>query len=213
MQAELTGQMIVSRLRTRKGWEAFGYGILMLPFLAMFIFVLCDLFTGGDFAMDIVGGIISGVCIFFFGKKVACALKIALHTQKATVFRKYGDPDEIADRINRGLENILLEQREVVVTEEYILRRKHYETFVPLADIMLMYRKEHRTNGILDSIALVVHDRYGEQYEYPFTLKKKTAGDMDYVAGEISKRAPDCIFGYNSANLAYVKEHQAPIPE
>lgn len=213
MQAELTGQMIVSRLRTRKGWEAFGYGILTLPFLAMFIFVLCDLFTSGNFAMDIVAGLISGVCIFFFVKKGLHTLKIALNPRKATVFRKYGDPDEIADRIHKGLESILLEQREVVVTEEYILRRKHYETFVPLADIMLMYRKEHRTYGMLDSISLIVHDRYGEQYEYPFTLKKKNASDMDYVAGEITKRTPDCICGYDSANLAYVKEHQVPIPE
>lgn len=213
MTTELTGQIILSRLRTRKRWEAFGYSILTLPFLALFVFVIHYLFAGGDYAMGIICSLISGICVFFFAFKVLRALKMAFHTEKATVFRKYGDPDEIADRINSGLENILLEQRAVIVTEEYILLRKHYETFVPLTDIMLMYRKEHRTNGILDSVALVVHDRYGEQYEYPFSLKKNSAGDMDYVAGEIRKRVPDCIVGYNPVNLAYVKEHRKPIPE
>lgn len=213
MTTELTGQIIVSRLRTKKGWEAFGYSILILPFLAMFLFMLFHLVNSGDFAMCIITGLISGACIFFFAAKAVRALKMALATEKATVFRKYGDPDEIADRINRGLDHILLEQRDVIVTEEYILRRKQYETFVPLADIMLMYRKEHRTNGILDSIALVVHDRCGEQYEYPFSLKKNAAGDMDYAVGEITKRVPECIVGYNPVNMAYVKTNKKPIPQ
>lgn len=213
MTTEVTGQTIISRLRTKKGWESFGYGVLTLPFLAMFLFVLFYSFTSGEYAMCIVTGLISGVCIYFFAAKALRALKMAVAPQKATVFRKYGEPEEIADRINRGLENILLEQRDVIVTEEYILRRKCYETFVPLTDIMWMYRKEHRTNGVLDSIALVVFDRYGEQYEYPFSLKKQFAGDMDFVFGEISKRVPDCILGYNPVNMAHAKENKKPIPE
>ncbi len=212
MTTELTGQRIISRLRTKHVWSAFGYGILSVSFFAGVCFCIW-LISDGEYAMGAGAALICAVCLFFFVRQLVCAVKIAVAPQKTTVFRKYGTPDEIADRINRGLESIILEQRNTVVTEDYILYRKHYETFVPLADVMLMYRKEHRTNGVLDSIALVVHDRYGESYEYPFLMGKKYAADMEYAVGEISKRAPDCIIGYNQANIAYVKEHKEPIPE
>lgn len=211
-QWELTGKRILSTLRRKHGWAAFGYLILTLWFAAIMIFsVVC--FGNGDIAIGIIALLVGLLTAGVFGHKLIQNLKVALNPHKATVFRKYGDPEVIADRIFVGRENILLEQNHVVITADYILHRKHYETFVPIADVLLMYRKEHRTYGSLDAISLVVHDRYGDSYEYPFKLGNKFAGDMDYAVGEIIKLNPECRIGYDRQNLQYVKANKQPIPD
>lgn len=210
--AELTGARMLSSLRSRHGWAAFGYAIFCMFFLGIAIFSFAC-FSEGDIAMGLIALAVSGVCGGWFAIRLVRNIKMAVNPRRAAVFRKYGDPDAIAERIFLGREDILLEQNYVIITADYILHRKHYETFVPLADILLMYRKEHRTNGILDSISLVIHDRYGDSYEYPFKMGNKFAGDMDYAVGEIMKLYPDCRVGYDKHNLQYVKEQKQPIPD
>lgn len=212
MTTELTGQKMLSTMRTKHGWAAFGYGFITIWFVVIMLFSIY-FFSNAEFVMGLLTLAVGALCGWVFGKKLIENIKVALQPRRATVFRKYGTPDEIADRIFLGRENVLLEQSYVVITEDYILHRKHYETFVPIADILLVYRKEHRTNGILDSISLVVHDRYGDSYEYPFKMGKKFAGDMDFAVGEMIKRMPDCRVGYDKQNLQYVKEQKLPIPD
>lgn len=212
MTTELTGQKMLSTMRTKHGWAAFGYGFITIWFVVIMLFSIY-FFSNAEFVMGLLTLAVGALCGWVFGKKLIENIKVALQPRRATVFRKYGAPDEIADRIFLGRENVLLEQSYVIITEDYILHRKHYETFVPLADILLVYRKEHRTNGILDSISLVVHDRYGDSYEYPFKMGKKFAGDMDFAVGEMIKRMPNCRLGYDKQNLQYVKEQKLPIPD
>lgn len=212
MATDLTGQKMLSTMRTKHGWAAFGYGIITGWFAFLLVFSIY-FFSREEFLMGLMTLALGALLGWVFGKKFIESLKIALNPRKATVFRKYGDPEEIAERIFTGRETIILEQNQVVITGDYILHRKHYETFVPLADILLVYRKEHRTNGVPDSISLVVHDRYGDSYEYPFKMGKKFAGDMDFAVGEMIKRMPDCRIGYDQENLRYVKERKQPIPE
>lgn len=211
-QWELTGKRILATLRRKHGWAAFGYGFITVWFVFLLVFSIYFL-SKNEFVMGLMTLALGALCGWAFGKKFIKNIKVALNPRKATVFRKYGDPEAIADRIFVGRENILLEQNHVVITADYILHRKHYETFVPLADVLLMYRKEHRTNGILDAISLVVHDRYGDSYEYPFRLSNKFAGDMDYAVGEIIKLNPECRIGYDRQNLQYVKANKQPIPD
>lgn len=123
------------------------------------------------------------------------------------VFRKYGTPDELAGCISEGSTQTILDSKQALITESFIMKHGDFESFVPFSEILLLYRKEHRTNGILDSIFLVVHDRYGDKYEYPFKLGKKHAGEMDMVANVIAQQAPDCRFGYTPQNLQYVKQN------
>ena len=91
------------------------------------------------------------------------------------------------------------------------MKHGDFESFKPFGDIVLIYKKEHSTNGIKDSVFLVAYDRFGDSVDYPFKLGKKHAGEMDAVANLIAQHAPECRFGYTQDNLRYVKEHAQQI--
>ena len=153
-------------------------------------------------------GILVMLCAVYFASR---SIKTLGNVENCRVFRKYGTPEQIAQRISEGTLSTILDSKGSLCTETFIMKHSDFESFVPYEDILLLYRKEHRTNGILDSIFLVVHDRYGDKFEYPFKLGKKHAGEMDMVANAIGQHAPDCRFGYTQDNLSYAKQNAKPL--
>lgn len=161
---------------------------------------------GGILVM--VFGVLVMLCSIYFAGR---SFKTLGNIENCRLFRKYGTPDEIAQRISEGSLNTILDSKGSLCTDTFIMKHSDFESYVPYEDILLLYRKEHRTNGVLDGIYLVVHDRYGDKFEYPFKMGKKHAGEMDTVANAIGQRAKDCRFGYTPDNLSYVKQNAKTI--
>ena len=135
------------------------------------------------------------------------ALKNALGTLKdcrhAKVFRKFGEPETIAARIAAESAEPLLPSNEVLIADSFIMNYTNFESYVPYSGVLLCYKKEQRTNGILTAIYLVVHDIYGDQFSYRFKTGKKHADEMINVMKHISEQAPQAAFGYTQENLQY----------
>ncbi|MBR6760729.1 MAG: hypothetical protein IKM30_01700 [Oscillospiraceae bacterium] len=208
----LTGDKIVRLMRRRNGWAAVGYCFFALFAVLMLIagpFLLND---GRPFPA--LAAVVMGILLMVYaGKRLFSAIKTVFRTEKHRLFRKYGSPDDLAAQILQGEEEMILDHPQVMVTEQFIMKRKCFESFIPYDHILLIYRKEHRTNGVLDGIYLVIHDCYGDSYEYPFRMGQKYAGDLEYAAGEIGKRASGCRFGYTTENLNWAKANVKPLPE
>ena len=149
-----------------------------------------------------------GFCCYMVGKSFLTLRNI----RHIPLFRKFGSADSIAMQIAEHFVSPVLESRSVLITDTFIMKHGDYETYKPYESVMLMYRKEHRTNGVLDSIFLVVFDEFGDSVDYPFKLGKKHSGDMEEAANAIAKRAPNCRFGYTKENLAYVQQNKKPLP-
>ncbi len=208
----LTGNKIVRQIRTRNSWAAVGYfffllfAVLLLLAAGMFAFKEERLFIA--LACAVFGALL----MLYAAKRFFSAVKAAFRPGAHRLFRKYGSPDDLAERILQGENESMMDHPQLMITERFLMKRKDFESFVLYECILLLYRKEHRTNGVLDGIYLVVHDCYGDSYEYPFRLSNKYAGDLEFAASEIAKRAPESRFGYTTENLKWVKENVRPLP-
>lgn len=206
----ISGADIVKAIRkkntSRLVWSVIG----CIATLLVLFFGGYELRNGGIF-YGIMALIMAVIFYVALGSTIAKAAKTLGDVENCRVFRKYGSPDEIAERISEGAVNPVFDSKQALVAEDFIMKHGDFETYIPHKDVLLLYRKEHRTNGVLDSIALVVHDRYGDSFDYPFKLGKKHAGDMQIAADQIGRNAPDARFGYTQDNLQYVKQNAQKI--
>lgn len=179
----------------------------MLGTAFLMVVVVLWLRTGEHIVFGILG---IGLCVLFaylLVDSISKSRRILADPENCRLFRKYGAPDTIAMQIADGSNALLTESKTALITDTFIMKHGNFETFVPFGHILLLYRKEHSTNGITDSVFLVVHDAFGDSFEYPFKVGKKHEAEMWSVAEEIAKRAPQCRIGYTQDNLNYVKQN------
>ena len=204
----LSGQDVIKKVRNTHIKYLIFCALGVLLAVVMLIAAGSMIRNGEGGILVMVFGVLVMLCSIYFAGR---SFKTLGNIENCRLFRKYGTPDEIAQRISEGSLNTILDSKGSLCTDTFIMKHSDFESFVPFSEILLLYRKEHRTNGILDSIFLVVHDRYGDKFEYPFKLGKKHAGDMNEVANAIIKSAPDCRVGYTTENLQYAKQNARQI--
>lgn len=207
----LSGADMVKKIRSQNIISAIGCVLVILISVGMLIGGVLLLRTGNSMFYGIASLVIGVVLFWCMGRILSKSLAVLKNVAESRLFRKYGTPDELAQQISEGSVQRILESNQALVTDSFIMKHSDFESFVPFQSILLLYRKEHRTNGILDGIYLVVHDAYGDSFEYPFKLGKKHAEDMNVVANIIAQRAPNCRIGYTQENLNYVKQNAKQI--
>ncbi|HBI84877.1 MAG TPA: hypothetical protein DDX71_01110 [Ruminococcus sp.] len=209
--AALTGKKIVKRVRS-KHLQTTVVCVLGLGFC---ILIVCGMIRlvreNHEYITPVFGMVLAALGGWYAVYQFIRQMKVLRDVPNARVFRKYGTPDEIARTISEESGSSLLESGQTLLTPSFIMKHGDYESFMPSKDIVLMYRKEHRTNGVLDSVFLVCHDQYGDKFDYPFKLGKKHAGKMDFAVGEIVKHCPECRFGYTQENIRFVSQNAKPL--
>ncbi|MBR6420962.1 MAG: hypothetical protein IKS42_11560 [Oscillospiraceae bacterium] len=201
----ITGEQILKKIRGKNIIYVVLGGIACLAGIGLLILAGTMLHNDDDtFAAAGFVGLAFIVCGLFGVIKGAKVLK---NVENLRIFRKFGSPDELAARISEGCAASFYETSKTLVTESFIMKQGDFESYKPFEDIILIYKKEHRVNGIKDSESLVAYDKFGDSAEYPFKLGRKYAGKMEETANLIAKRAPECLIGYTDDNLSYVKTH------
>ena len=201
----LTGDQIVRKVRRRNRntvWKCVLGIILAAAFLVGVIWLIR---SEGRYFIGIIGFLIVLGVIYVLLQAIGKAMNVLKDVPFAPLFRKYGTPETIAMRIANGSDSPLIESRKTLIGSSFIMKHGDYESYIPFESVRLMYRKEHSTNGIKDSIFLVVYDEYGDSIDYPFKLGKKHADEMRIAAETIAKHAPECRFGYTRDNLNWIK--------
>lgn len=129
-------------------------------------------------------------------------------TENCDLFRKFGTPDTIAQRIAEECSEPVLEAKGVLICDSFIMRKNDFESYIPFAETLAVFRREHRTNGIPDGVYLVLKDSYGNEQQYPFKFGKTGKEMMTQIMEHISQKAPKCAFGYTPEVLSYVRQNQ-----
>ena len=210
--ASITGADIVKKIRKKNTGRIIGYSILIVVIFAFLVGIGIMLREKGNYFVGIFGILLCALFLGFAISSLVSAAKTLRDVPGCRVFRKFGSPDAIAMQIAEHGPYPLMPGKGVLITDRFIMKENDFETFVPYEDILLLYRKEHRTNGVLDSIFLVLQDKYGDKFEYPFKLGKKHADEMNTVAQEIAKNAPHCVFGYTKENMQYAEQNKEKLP-
>ena len=206
---KLTAQ-VRRKNRSRVSWNIFYIFCLIAVMAAILIY---NVLENHEYLMTIVVLLLCSFGIWALVSSIIKAVGVLRDVPNSRVFRKYGTPDEIAARIAEESGEPILRCRQTLLTRSFIMRTDEPQSYIPLEKAALIYRKEHRTNGIKDSVSLVVHDWYGDQFEYPFKLGKKHAAEMDLAANTIINAASACRVGYTPENLSYIRTNTQPVPE
>lgn len=157
----------------------------------------------------LVGAVIGTLLLMLPIRFILNALPQRLHPERADVFRKYGTPDEIAERIRDGSNDIFFDNGRLVCTEQYLLDKEKPETllFFP-----------HALNTYPDGVRgreerLIVYDSWGQKLCYPFTNGKQQVFRIDILTDKIRKLSPECRNGHRPEDLEYVRQHAKKLPD
>lgn len=203
----LTGNDIVKAVRRHNLWMLLSRGFLIL-FIAVILTVgMRYLWKSGHYIYLVLAVLVALLLFYMCIEAVGKAAATLKNVSRARVFRKYGSPDSIAMRISEG--EPLLESNKTLLTDSFIMKHGDFESFIPFEDILLIYRKTHATNGVQDGVYLVVHDAYGDSFDYPFKLGKKHESEMENAFAVIMQRADRARVGYLKENLEYAKQNAA----
>ena len=170
------------------------------------------MFRERDYIFCILFLIMGVMCAWLLLGRIGEHLTLTAAPEKSKLFRKYGSPESIAARIAAESSEPLFAEKTTLLCRSFILNQGDFETFIPLDQTLLAYRKESSTNGIKHNVYLVVQDVFGDKFEYPFKLGKKHKEIMMEAMQEISRQSPQCAVGYSPANLNYAKQNTKPLP-
>lgn len=182
----------------------------LLCFLGMAL--AAGLMIGGILMVKSGSEIFYGILMFVIAILIAYACmagvskanKSIAAPQNCVLFRKFGTPDMIAQRIAQESSAPLLDAKGALICDSFVMKHGDFETYVPLEEALWVYREEHRTNGIPDGVYLIIFDSYGEKHQYPFKFGKTGKEMMTDIMKHISEKAPECAFGYSGEARQYM---------
>lgn len=210
--SDLTGEQMCQLIRKMKIRQCILCVIAEVFFLLFIVMGIWGLCTGEGPAVAVLAVILGlGGAVYLVVVFRRC-LRTVQDPEHCRLFRKFGSPSTLAAQIAAGYNTCIIENRNVYVTDTFIMKKNDFDSFVPYTDIVLLYRKEHRTNGIKDGVFLTVHDAYGDVFDYPFRIRKKFEKEMEQTAMRIAAAAPLCRMGYTTENLKYAKACKKELP-
>lgn len=153
------------------------------------IFLLIVLSLTGAATLVIIGGTV----VYWIFPKLTPAYR-KLH--------KYGDADEILEDAEAQLmKRSLIRTRDMVLTSDYLVEFSgNLSAIIPLESVLWTYDHaalRYTLRGKMLSYTIHVVTVYGDEY----SLKQKSAEDVQVIYNELTTRFPNYFYGYS-------KEHQ-----
>lgn len=131
-----------------------------------------------------------------------------LHPESADVFRKYGTPDAVAERLCQGGSEVFFDNGRLLVTEQYLLDREDPEMLLFYPNALTVY-----PDGVQGKDeSLIVFDKWGQKLRFPFTNEQKQIVKIDILKDKVRKQSPNCRSGCHSADMEYVRQNQISLP-
>lgn len=128
--------------------------------------------------------------------------KIKLNNMKKSA-KEYGDVLEIANQVSKG--NVYSDSV-LSASPHYIVSNKDKFVLVSTQEVLCLYKYVHRTNFVVDEVALIVINKYGEKIKFKYDKK-----DEDVIPAVIMKLQPLCphaVLGYSSETMNYIHNHK-----
>ncbi len=197
----LTGKQLTDKIRQQANFML----AIFLPsaVLALLLGILLVI------RFRLIGAVIGTLLLILPIRFILNALPQRLHPERADVLRKYGTPDEIAERIRAGSGDIFFDNGRLVVTEQYLLDTEKPGTllFFP-----------HALNTYPDGVkgkeeTLIVYDSWGQKLCYPFTNGRQQVFRIDILTDKIRRHSPECRQGHRPEDIEYVRKHAKKLPD
>ena len=146
-----------------------------------------------------------------FGFSFGLCLYNLLNPTRNHVFRKYGNPSEVAKMVDEALNDTtkIYEDKTIIVTRKYIMQRNKYTTILKLEDMLAAYPFTQSYNFVPVAAGLQVIDKWGEQRRFMFGLTTSKAKD---IIEQIMPYCPNTSFGFSAQTNQYVAQNKIALP-
>ncbi len=136
-----------------------------------------------------------------------------LHPEKSLLFRKYGTPDTVAEMIAADAADIFFENRKMIVSQHFLLKKDNPESLMRFEWILLAYIRHSGAAPLPRGIFLAAHDCWGSRQFYPFAVGEQQIFKPEILLDKIKKNAPGVQIGSSAEHFAYAKSHRRKLPE
>lgn len=197
----VTGEMLTDRIRQHRKTLLMIFLPLTVLALLAGILLVKQLHLPGA----VLGTVLTALPLLF----VLNTLPEFLHPEQADVFRKYGTPEQVAERLRNGCGDVFFDNGRMVVTEQFVLDTEKPETLLFYPHALTVYPDAVQGRESY----LVVYDQWGQKLRYPFTNGSQQVIRIDTLSDKIRKHAPGCRGGHRPEDLDYVREKRIALPE
>ena len=117
--------------------------------------------------------------------------------------KEYGDVLAIANQVSK---DAVYSDSILSASPNYIISNKDKFILVSTQEALCLYQYVHKTNFVVDEVALIVVNKYGEKVTFKYDKR-----DKDIIPNIIMKLQPLCpnaALGYSSDSMNYVANHK-----
>ena len=115
------------------------------------------------------------------------SLGLRLHPERAAVFQRYGKPEAVAALIRGGMNEVFFENRQMCMTERYMMEKDDPDSLLLFKDIHKAYPMKFGEKEYL-----MAEDEAGAKYRYSFAVGQKQVFKISILLDKIRKAAPHC---------------------
>lgn len=154
---------------------------------------------------------VCGFFAFFADKRFIDAIVLAINPMKDDVFKKYGTPENVSKIINEINQNKIYEDRNMIISKEYITDKENIAKLVACKDILGAHKVVHRTNFVIDWYGLEIIDKYRDSIGYTYGAKEENT--VNQILGIIGSLCPNAEIGYTDKELKHINNNAEKLPK
>lgn len=135
--------------------------------------------------------------------------KLVFKPEEASVFKKYGSPEEILKILEEINNTIEYEDKNLIISKNYISDKKNYSKIVAINDILGIHKLVHKTNFVIDYYQIVITDKYNEEITFNYTRNYEEK--VNQLLLLIASKCPHAALGYTAKQREYINNNTIPL--
>ena len=124
------------------------------------------------------------------------------YKKTVNVYNDYGDIEEIFKTISQ---NYLYSDRYIIADRDYIISKRNHKIIISTEETLCLYEYVHRTNFVVDEVALIAINKYGEQIK--FRYGKRDKDEIPNIIVKLKLLCPKAVLGFSNETKRYVAEN------
>jgi hypothetical protein len=154
---------------------------------------------------SILFGLAAAGCDVFIIK----ALIMIIDPLSNKIFKKYGSLENLRDILIEIESTIQFEDNKVIISNNYIMRKKNYESILAFDDILSAHKQVHKTNGFIDSYSVIVTDKYGLRNVFEYSSKEEEK--VNVILFLIGMKSKNAVMGFTKQAFDHVKNSKVDL--
>lgn len=176
--------------------------VLFSALITLLYMTFCDGFNGEYLFLAIICSLFAIPGMITLYKKFL----LLINPFRSDLFKKYGDVEKITEIYTEIQQSAEYEDDVLIVSKNYICDKKSVQKLIANNDVLGIHKFVHKTNLIIDYYAVVVIDKYGEEYYFCYKedQEDKCLSALNYIA----TKCKNAEVGYTQDELDHVKNNK-----